>query len=267
MTPINSEAEQTTMTENILVTFGAKLKAERKANGLERRDAAAQLRLNERLIIMMEEGEYDQAIPLMFMRGYLRAYTKLLHLPEETATPILEALKPQQVVLQQPQPVAATLPAGAVTSSNYYMQLFTSLVILTLATLVGTWWYSHSNTSENNSAMNVSTLSHQAINLPLPNNEAAMLALPADQHAAVNALPNPSITTPATAGIGVDVVNTKTEAMLDNKLNKSQLNNHLNGEDNTSQPQGETAKKLLGTNTVNNKPSIEDDFDEVEYND
>lgn len=166
---MTTETEQTTMTDNAITEFGAQLKAAREAQGLERKDVAAQLRLNERFIVMMENGEFSTDVPLMFIRGYLRAYSKLLHLPADASNQALEALKPQPVISPLSQMSAES---AVVTSKNYSMQLVTSLVVATLMTLVGTWWYSHSPTPTDSQTLQVGlSTNQQPINLPLNNNE------------------------------------------------------------------------------------------------
>jgi cytoskeletal protein RodZ len=77
------------------------------------------------------------------VRGYLRSYGKLLHIPELDIKQAMELIKPQPV--SQGTPLSLTpKPAPLLTSSHYFMQLFTYLIVFTLIGLVGTWWYMHS---------------------------------------------------------------------------------------------------------------------------
>lgn len=126
------------------IPFGTRLQSAREALGLDSKDAAAQLRLNERIILMLETDCYASDLPATFVRGYIRAYGKLLQIPEEEIKQAIAPIKPQTSA----QPLAPKIDdAPKVTSSHYFMQLLTYLVIFTLLGLVGMWWYSHSNTS------------------------------------------------------------------------------------------------------------------------
>lgn len=121
------------------VTFAARLKSTREAMGLDRKTIAGQLRLNEKIIIMMEKDRYPADLPVTFIRGYLRAYAKLLQIPEHEIKKALEPIKPKPAVQE-----LLTPKSQPVTFSNYYMQLFTYLIVFTLISMVGMWWYTHS---------------------------------------------------------------------------------------------------------------------------
>lgn len=142
---MTNETPQTHTTEYKPVPFGTRLKSAREAMGLERKDAAAQLRLAEKVIVMMEKDRYPTDLPVTFIRGYIRAYGKLLQIPEYEIKKAIEPIKPKPT----PQDPALSVPRPSVpvTSGNYFMQFFTYLIILTLAGLVGMWWYTHSKTA------------------------------------------------------------------------------------------------------------------------
>lgn len=135
---INEILQQNT-TEQKQSPFGTRLQSAREAAGLERKDAALQLRLNEKVIIMMEKDRYPVDLPITFIRGYLRSYAKLLQIPDHEVRKALEQIKPKVPI----QPVVPTLAPLPVTSGNYFMQIFTCLIIMTLIGLLAIWWYSH----------------------------------------------------------------------------------------------------------------------------
>lgn len=258
---MNAETEQTTMTDNVITLFGAKLQAAREASGLERKDIAAQLRLNERFIVMMEQGQFGTDVPLMFIRGYLRAYSKLLHLPEETGTQALEALKPQPPVLQQ---AAINMPTQPVTSGNYFMQIFTTLVVITLVSLVGTWWYTHTSANNETQALDVSAANNQAINLPLVSNEATRLALPSNAKLADATPPTDSSIANPSANGGVD----KKGLDANGDIDKKSLNANSGVDKKGMNANGDVDKKSLDANGAVDKKSLDDnDPDETESND
>jgi cytoskeleton protein RodZ len=121
------------------IPFGKRLKSARETLGLERKDAAAQLHLNEKVIIMMENDRYPADLPITFIRGYLRSYAKLLQIPDYEIKQAIEPIKPKPSHLTPAAKLAAPL-----TSTNWYVQFFTYLIVFTMAGLLGVWWYTHS---------------------------------------------------------------------------------------------------------------------------
>lgn len=137
---MTSETQQYDVTEPQSPSFGACLKAAREARGLSQKEAAAQLRLNENMIAMIENDQFPANLPTIFARGYLRSYSQLLQIPKPKIEEALESIKlklPQQAILPTIKPLEP------LTSGNYYMQVFTCLIVLTLIGLVGVWWYTH----------------------------------------------------------------------------------------------------------------------------
>lgn len=139
-----NETQSNTSTEYNPIQFGARLKSAREALGLQSKDVAAQLRLNEKVILMMEKNHFPSDMPVTFVRGYLRSYGKFLQIPEHEIKIAIEPIKhkptvpnPETLNNKQQQPV---------TSGNYFMQILTYLILFTMISLVGIWWYSHSQT-------------------------------------------------------------------------------------------------------------------------
>jgi cytoskeleton protein RodZ len=144
---------QTQPSEHKPIPFGDRLKSAREALGIERKDAAAQLCLSEKIIIMLEKDMYPADLPVMFIRGYIRSYGKLLQIPEHEIKKGIEPIKPTPLSHDHDYPkTISKVPAAPVTSGNYFMQIFTYLIVFTLLGLVAMWWYSNSappNTTEN----------------------------------------------------------------------------------------------------------------------
>lgn len=134
--------DQSIQTDAKSPSFSSRLQAAREAQGLERKDAAKQLRLNEKIIIMMEKDKYSPDLPITFIRGYLRAYGKLLQIPEQEIKKALDSIKhiPATASLS---PLLTS--SQALHQPNHFMQWFTYLVVLSLLALVTMWWYTNSN--------------------------------------------------------------------------------------------------------------------------
>lgn len=120
--------------------FGARLKAAREAMHLETKDVASQLRLNERIILMLESGHYDKDLPLTFLKGYIRSYSKLLQLSDDE---IKQATDPLQPFVHHTDPALLPPADGDITTKNVRMQFASALIALTVVGLVGTWWHNH----------------------------------------------------------------------------------------------------------------------------
>lgn len=128
-------------TERKPLPFGSRLKSAREALGLECKDVAAQLRLNEKIIAMMEKDKYPSDLPITFIRGYIRSYGKFLQIPESEIKQGIEPIQPKPVPQEAIISTIKELPT--ITSGNYFVQFFTYLIVFTMLGLVGMWWYSH----------------------------------------------------------------------------------------------------------------------------
>src|SRR5690348_7811777 len=74
-------------------SFGAKFKAAREALGLKHKDVAIQLRLPERIIVMLEKDDSLNDLPPTFMRGYIRAYGKFLQIADQDIAAMIATIK------------------------------------------------------------------------------------------------------------------------------------------------------------------------------
>lgn len=124
------------------ISLGTRFKAAREALGLERKDVAHQLRLNEKIIIMMEKDRYSVDIPVMFVRGYIRAYAKFLQIPDQEINTTLANMK----IKTTPNLNIPTLKPYKITSPHNrrpHVQIL-AIALLTLGLfLTGTWYYTH----------------------------------------------------------------------------------------------------------------------------
>lgn len=122
--------------ENQQQSFGTRLKLAREATGLEFKEIAAQLHLNEKFIHMMEKETYPADLPPTFIRGYLRSYAKLLEIPENEVKEAIEAMNHHSY-----HPSLLLKPFAPITSDNYFIKFFTYFIILTIIGLAGAGWY------------------------------------------------------------------------------------------------------------------------------
>lgn len=140
------------LTEQQPHPFGVRLQSARETLGMDRKDAAAHLRVHEKIIIMMESGIFNNDLPLTFIRGYIRSYSKLLEIPDQEIIAALDLIKPKPEA-EETSPLSlnpkSSSPRTAPISSDsqtIFMTLFTSLILVTLIGLVAVWWHSHKTT-------------------------------------------------------------------------------------------------------------------------
>lgn len=129
------------------VSFGAKLKSTRENMGISVQEAASRLHLSPRFITTLEnENLLTCSLPLTYLRGYLRSYSRLLGLPESELAPVLEKLDPKPII-ENPQPQASASLALSFPLENkrYYTHIATGLISFMLLTSITTWWYLHAN--------------------------------------------------------------------------------------------------------------------------
>lgn len=194
---MTNETMQTTP-EHKPTPFGTRLKSAREALGLERKDAAAQLRLNENIIVMLEKDHYPSDLPVTFIRGYIRAYGKLLQIPESEIKRAIEPIQPTVVAPTEFLTIKQPIP---VTSGNYFMQVFTYLIVFTMLGLVGMWWYTHPTSTATNPLDGQMTADETIAPPATPastspaNSAAATVSSPASAPTApvVNATPAPAL--------------------------------------------------------------------------
>lgn len=214
------------------ISIGARLKSARESLGLERKDVAAQLRLNEKIIIMMEKERYPVDLPTTFIRGYVRAYGKFLQLSENDIKNALDNIKHKQTVSAVPH--LTPYKIEAVTSGNYFMQLFTSLIVVTLLALAGIWWYTHNfSLSQLLPTENIPTLKSDAASSPEANDKTLTNAPAPDNNASQAAevvTPQADATSAKDLPENKSVTNNQTENKSENKT----LENKRPGQQNTA---------------------------------
>ena len=113
---------------------GAALKQARENLGLTADDVASELRLSAYQIRALESDEYEMLPGLTYVRGYLRAYARLVNLDESQ-------VQPQIVVEETETPTATTEPEVATPTADRSVRVATLALSLVLVGLVALWWY------------------------------------------------------------------------------------------------------------------------------
>jgi len=131
-----------TVAEQHADSVGAILRQSREAKGLTTAQVAKQLNLKVSVIEQIEAEQWDPAVSMTFMRGYLRAYARLMKLSERE---ILQAFELQASYLRsQPRPMHSFSKKTSLDAAENRFMLATYLLIVLLIGLFLIWfWQTH----------------------------------------------------------------------------------------------------------------------------
>ena len=117
-------------------SIGQQLREARDKKKLSPNEVATQLNLHPKIVAALESDDIENLPPPTFARGYLRAYAKLLELDGEGLVEIYNQVGPSD-----PELVSAYEPEKQTQSSHPIVRWATLLIIVTISTLLGFWWY------------------------------------------------------------------------------------------------------------------------------
>lgn len=122
-------------TPNNMGKPGLELAAIRESRGLTREYVAGKLHLRVRLIELLEADSYEQMAGAVFVKGYIRAYAKLLGVPAE---PYLEMLNQDGSVIERKTEKVALWQnkRQSVRSARWV----TALIIVAALAGISFWW-------------------------------------------------------------------------------------------------------------------------------
>lgn len=119
---------------------GRQLRTAREAANVSLAFIAQRLRLKEHVLAAIEADDYKATPNPVFVRGYLRAYARLLNVPADEIVRLFNQLK----VPQRRRHVSSRdFHEHQVTIKDWRMKGVTLGLFLSLAILVGLWWQSH----------------------------------------------------------------------------------------------------------------------------
>lgn len=118
--------------------LGGRLAAARETRGLTLANVARNLRLSAATLQALESGRYEDLPEPIYVRGYLRAYGRLLGMDEEVLVAEYERL------LSTPEPVLtlATRARRQGMARAPYLRGPAVLSVAAVVLLTGAWWYS-----------------------------------------------------------------------------------------------------------------------------
>jgi cytoskeleton protein RodZ len=116
---------------------GERLQAARIKNGLSLEDVANRMHLSASILEALEENNFDEITAPIFVKGYLRAYARIVSLSEDEMI--------EQYVdfySEEDPPINSTSNmAPELSPADSRIKWTTYFVILVLAVLLAAWWW------------------------------------------------------------------------------------------------------------------------------
>ena len=91
----NQEKQQNDV-QNSAVELGKRLRIERERRSLSIGEVAERLKLSARQVEALESGNYEGLPELVFVRGFLRTYSRFLEIDEQEMALFLDCISPQE---------------------------------------------------------------------------------------------------------------------------------------------------------------------------
>ncbi|MDH3761841.1 MAG: DUF4115 domain-containing protein [Gammaproteobacteria bacterium] len=123
---------------------GERLQAARIQQGLSLDDVASRMHLSESILEAIEENNFEEITAPIFVKGYLRAYARIVSLDEDEMI--------QQYVdyySEEDPPISSTsntIPELSVADAR--IKWTTYLVVVVLAALLAAWWWNKEQSDE-----------------------------------------------------------------------------------------------------------------------
>ncbi|WP_225182123.1 cytoskeleton protein RodZ [Pectobacterium aroidearum] len=212
---MNTEATQDT-TEAKLP--GERLREARERLGFTQQTIAERLCLKISTVRDIEDGTTPADLAPTFLRGYVRSYAKLVHLPEDELLPAVDKQAIPKTISVSPMQ-SFSLKKSRKKRDGWLMTI-TWLVVLVVLGLTGAWWWQNHQAQQaeiNSMVDHASSMQAQTEGQPVPlmdnsapqetatpNSAAAPASTPVDLSATVTATPSTpsssaSSTTPSMA--------------------------------------------------------------------
>ncbi|WP_304166835.1 cytoskeleton protein RodZ [Lonsdalea britannica] len=136
---MNTEANQD-KTASPIATPGERLRQARESLGLSQQVVAERLCLKVSTVREIEEDNTPAGLAPTFLRGYIRSYAKLVHLPEDELLPMLEKhVVPSRTSNVSPMQHLALGKSRK--KRDGWLMTFTWIILLGVLGLTVAWWW------------------------------------------------------------------------------------------------------------------------------
>ncbi|ACZ77892.1 transcriptional regulator, XRE family [Dickeya parazeae Ech586] len=136
---MNTEATQDNTAATIM-TPGERLREAREQLGLTQQVVAERLCLKLSTVREIEDNNTPAGLAPTFLRGYIRSYARLVHLPEDELLPMLEKqVMPSRV--SNVAPMQRLALGKSRKKRDGWLMLFTWLILIGVLGLTVAWWW------------------------------------------------------------------------------------------------------------------------------
>ncbi|RWR02991.1 cytoskeletal protein RodZ [[Pantoea] beijingensis] len=133
---MNTEATQDKSTAN---STGERLRVAREQMGLTQQNVAERLCLKLTTVRDIEEDKSPADLASTFLRGYIRSYARLVHVPEEELLPMMAKQAPVRAA--KVEPMQSFSLGKRRKKRDGWLMIFTWLVLFVVVGLTGAWWW------------------------------------------------------------------------------------------------------------------------------
>jgi cytoskeleton protein RodZ len=133
---MNTEATQDHQEAN---STGARLRNAREQLGLSQQAVAERLCLKVSTVRDIEEDKAPADLASTFLRGYIRSYARLVHIPEEELLPMMAKQAPIRAA--QVAPMQSFSLGKRRKKRDGWLMSFTWLILFVVIGLSGAWWW------------------------------------------------------------------------------------------------------------------------------
>jgi cytoskeleton protein RodZ len=130
---------ETDTPQPVLVSVGDKLKSLREARNISALEVASKMHLDIRVINAIEDDDYHSLPDPIYIRGYIRSYSKLVGGDSDEMVRLFE----HNVGVQEPEIIPEIKFPSQSSSSDKPVKAFTYLITLGLVVLLIAWWQSN----------------------------------------------------------------------------------------------------------------------------
>ncbi|HBV38848.1 MAG TPA: cytoskeleton protein RodZ [Erwinia sp.] len=133
---MNTEATQDKSAVN---STGERLRVAREQMGLSQQNVAERLCLKLSTVRDIEEDKAPADLASTFLRGYIRSYARLVHVPEEELLPMMAKQAPVRAA--KVEPMQSFSLGKRRKKRDGWLMIFTWLVLFVVVGLTGAWWW------------------------------------------------------------------------------------------------------------------------------
>ena len=169
---------------------GVRLRNAREQLGLSQQAVAERLCLKVSTVRDIEDDKAPADLASTFLRGYIRSYARLVHIPEEELLPALEKQAPVRAA--KVAPMQSFSLGKRRRKRDGWLMTFTWLVLFVVVGLTGAWWWQNHKAQQEE----ISTMADQS-SAELNANSENTQSVPLDTSATATQDNTPAATGPA----------------------------------------------------------------------